>query len=121
MIELGTNDTEPPDGFQTAYQQIVQTLHRANPTARIVCLRPWQDPTNGYQPAYWQTIQAACRDWPMVVVDLAAPYLDASPHGPGGGATYRGPRDWFHPNDAGHAAIARALLAALGQPPSRVQ
>ncbi|MFI5017874.1 MAG: SGNH/GDSL hydrolase family protein, partial [Dongiales bacterium] len=116
VIEWGTNDVQPPDVYQANYRFIVQTLRAANPSARIVCLRPWQDPNNGYQPAYWHAIQAECGASPAVAVDLAPLYLDMSLHGPGGSDTYRGPRDWFHPNDAGHAAVAQAILAALAPP-----
>jgi lysophospholipase L1-like esterase len=113
VIEWGTNDVEPPDVYQANYHFIVQTLLAANPSARIVCLRPWQDPENGYQPAYWRAIETECGVWPAVAVDLSGLYLDMSLHGPGGGDTYRGPRDWFHPNDAGHAAIAQTILLEL--------
>jgi lysophospholipase L1-like esterase len=113
VIEWGTNDRELPDAYQANYHFVVQMLRAANPNARIVCLRPWQDSTNGYQPQYWQTIQAECSAWPAVTADLSELYLDSSLHGPGGGDTYRGPRDWFHPNDAGHAAIAQLILRQL--------
>jgi lysophospholipase L1-like esterase len=113
IIEWGTDDREPPDAFQANYHFVIQALRAADPNARIVCLRPWQDPTNGYQPEYWQAIQAECGAWPMLTADLAPLYLDFGLHGPGGGDTYRGPRDWFHPNDAGHAAIAQLILRQL--------
>jgi acyl-CoA thioesterase I len=113
VIEWGTDDREPPDAFQADYHFIVQTLLAANPGARVVCLRPWQDPTNGFQPEYWQAIQAECGAWPAMTADLAGLYMDFALHGPGGGDTYHGPRDWFHPNDAGHAAIAQLILRVL--------
>jgi lysophospholipase L1-like esterase len=113
VIEWGTDDREPPDAFQANYHFVVQTLRAADPNARIVCLRPWQDPTIGYQPQYWQATEAECSAWPTVIADLSELYLDFSLHGPGGADTYRGPRDWFHPNDAGHAAIAQLILRQL--------
>ena len=45
--------------------------------------------------------------------DIAPLYANEAYHGPLGRPTWVGPGDWFHPNDAGHAAIAAVVLRAL--------
>jgi acyl-CoA thioesterase-1 len=120
VVELGTNDGESPADFSTAYGQLLADLRQLNPTAHFVCVSPWQDPTSGNQSVNWASIQSACRQQHGSAVDIYPFFLNNSFHGPSGATTFltgtRGfpdVRDSFHPNDAGHAAIAQAVLAAL--------
>ena len=113
VIELGTRDTESSAAFRFAYFTIMAALLHADPGAHVICLSPWQDPTVGNQPGYWSAIQEACHAVGGVSVSLYSLFLTSRYRGPAGIATYRGLSDWYHPNDAGHAAIAQAVLAAL--------
>jgi lysophospholipase L1-like esterase len=122
VVELSTNDhaDESTDTFSTAYQAILSAVRATSPRARLVCLGPWQseDRPNA---AHWQAIQTQCAAARGVSVSLFALWTTWSYHGPAGRVVYLsgtagipGTSDWFHPNDAGHAAIAQAVLAALG-------
>jgi lysophospholipase L1-like esterase len=121
VIELGTNDHQDETGaaFASAYQAIVDAVRATSPHARLVCLGPWQ-PEDGPYPARWRVIQQVCASAGGVSVSLFALWRTWSLHGPVGRPVFlRGTAgtpnvsDWFHPNDAGHAAIAQAVLAAL--------
>ncbi|HEX9412606.1 MAG TPA: SGNH/GDSL hydrolase family protein, partial [Ktedonobacterales bacterium] len=73
----------------------------------VVCLGIWQ-PTNApngigvLAEAYDQVIWNLCPRYG----DLQALFANSAYHGPVGLSTWMGPADYFHPNDAGHAAIA---------------
>ncbi|MDQ6885501.1 MAG: SGNH/GDSL hydrolase family protein [Candidatus Dormibacteraeota bacterium] len=109
-IELGTNDvgfyTPLPD-FAAQYESIVAAL--AVPGTRVVCIGSWL-PSNAYD----DIIASICERHGGTFVSLAGFYGDNSLHAADGAAVYLGRADWFHPGDAGHAAIAQAVLASLG-------
>lgn len=118
VIELGTNDysgygAPSPSSladFHAAYASLVARAKAAAPY--VFCLGIWQPDTPnslGLTSAdYDGVIQSLC----PLYVPLQSIYDNGANHGPAGRATYLGPGDWFHPNDAGHAAIAAAVLAA---------
>ncbi len=115
VVEVGTNDfgslTQP--AFRIAYEALIAAIEERESGARFVCLGMWQgvpgpeseDPTVPYDDA----IRAAC---PGAFVSLTPLFLDFRNHGPTQQPTFRGPADWFHPNDRGHAAIAAAVESA---------
>lgn len=125
LIELGTNDIgENATVFDQDYAAILHLLRDTNPAARFVCLGPWQpwDAANNQMGA---ALTAMCQGVGGVYVDLQKLYEFDRPalpyHGPVGRQTWLGPGDWFFPNDAGHAAIAarvEAALMALFSPPA---
>jgi lysophospholipase L1-like esterase len=47
------------------------------------------------------------------VADISPLYTQPGTRGPAGRPTFLGPGDDFHPNSAGHAAIAEAIDARL--------
>jgi hypothetical protein len=53
-------------------------------------------------------------------VSLQGFYAVSAFHAADGGSSYLGRADWFHPGDQGHAAIAAAILSALGAGPAPV-
>ncbi len=113
-IELGTNDVgfnTPLADFQNQYDAIVTAL--AVPGTRVLCIGSWL-PSDLVDNA----IADICQRHGGTFVSLAGFYGDNSLHAQDGGPSYLGRADWFHPGDAGHAAIAQAVLASLGAGPS---
>lgn len=120
VVELGTNDVvasgETLTDFETAYGYILSRVHRDAPQALVVCLSTWRDPTagairSGY--AYNNAIASRCSDAGGTYVFIGDLFLDGALHGPAGVVTAFGVSDWFHPNNAGHAAIANRVIAVV--------
>ncbi|HLZ25475.1 MAG TPA: SGNH/GDSL hydrolase family protein [Ktedonobacterales bacterium] len=110
VLELGTNDylqQVPPATMQAHYAALLAWLATDNPNARLVALSVWGDPAAAA--AYNSVIQAEAATWTgaggRALVDISTLYLNPSYHWPPGSS------DTFHPNDAGHVAIAQAVLA----------
>ncbi len=120
IVELGTNDfgEVPTTTFRPAYESLIATLKHQEPGAQFVCLGVWRSPQPEPGALYGGALYDAMIDQlcPGQFVSLALLYMTWSYHGPQGQTTYRGVADWFHPNDAGHAAIAQAILTLLGVP-----
>ncbi len=109
-IELGTNDVgfqTPGADFTAQYEAILTAL--AVPGTRVLCLGSWLP-----SPSFDDIISGICERHGGTFVSLAGFYGDGSLHAVEGSAVYLGRADWFHPGDAGHAAIAQAVLASLG-------
>ncbi len=112
-IELGTNDVgfaTPADVFASQYETIISTL--AGPSTRVLCIGSWL-PSAGID----AIIAATCERHGGTFVSLNGFYGVNDFHAPDGGSSYLGRTDWFHPGDQGHAAIAAAVLSALGAGP----
>lgn len=110
VVELGTNDylnNVPPATVEQNYMTLLLYLAANNPVARLVALTVWGDPVA--ESAYNSAIAQAAAIWTGVggraIVDLGPLFLNPLNHWPTG--------DTFHPNDAGQAAIAQAVLAAV--------
>jgi lysophospholipase L1-like esterase len=122
IVEAGTNDfllQTPRARFAADYRALLAKLTAASPGAKLVCLTLWMpkeiadaQPHTIAPSSYDRTIRRECSKG--TVVDLAPIYAQASMRGPAGRSTAFGPGDDFHPNTAGHAAIARAIEARLG-------
>lgn len=111
IVELGTNDTAETNGmFFGAYNYILSHLRTYEPGVRVLCLGLWRDSS---QAPREQWMQATCMAQGVKFVPLIALYNNPAYHGPVGRSTWLGPADYFHPNDAGHAAIAQAIEAVL--------
>ncbi|TME47610.1 MAG: hypothetical protein E6I56_03515 [Chloroflexi bacterium] len=65
-------------------------------------------------------VEAACDRHGGIFVSLEGFYAVNAFHAADGGSSYLGRADWFHPGDQGHAAIAAAVLSALGAGPAPV-
>lgn len=111
VIEVGTNDSaskkEPV--FERDYRRLLDGLAKRSPGAMFLCAGVWQEQAWGYD----AIIQSACRQHGGRFVALTALFGNDDNHGPEGRPTAYGPGDLFHPNDAGHKAIARAMLDSL--------
>jgi lysophospholipase L1-like esterase len=115
-IELGTNDvgfSTPFDVFASQYETIVSTL--AGPNTRVLCIGSWLPST-----AIDDIIAQTCQRHGGTFVSLNGFYGVNDFHAQDGGSSYLGRTDWFHPGDQGHAAIAAAVVAALGAGPAPV-
>ena len=115
-IELGTNDVgfnTPPDAFASQYEAIVAAI--SAPGTQVLCIGSWL-PSAGID----QIIASTCQRHGGTFVSLNGFYAASGFHAPDGGASYLGRTDWFHPGDQGHAAIAAAVLSALGAGPPPV-
>jgi lysophospholipase L1-like esterase len=115
-IELGTNDVgfnTPPDVFANQYETIVAAV--VGPQTRMLCIGSWLPSGN-----LDGIIAQVCERHGGTFVSLSGFYAVNEFHGSDGGSSYLGRTDWFHPGDQGHAAIAAAVLSALGAGPAPV-
>jgi lysophospholipase L1-like esterase len=113
-IELGTNDVgfaTPADVFAAQYDSIVGTV--SAPNTRVLCVGSWL-PSAGID----GIIAMTCERHGGIFVSLEGFYKVNEFHASDGGSSYLGRTDWFHPGDQGHAAIAQAILSALGAGPA---
>jgi lysophospholipase L1-like esterase len=114
VVEAGTNDflyQTPRRRFADDYRALLAKVTAASPGAKLVCLTTWvpKDLPPARIPAsfYDATIRRACSAG--AVADLSPIYAQSDTRGPEGHPTFLGPGDGFHPNSAGHAAIAQAI------------
>jgi lysophospholipase L1-like esterase len=115
-IELGTNDAgfhTPGDVFIAQYEAIVAAA--TGPQTRVLCLGSWLP-----SPSFDGIIADICQRHGGTYVSLDGFYGVTDFHAPDGGSSYLGRTDWFHPGDQGHAAIAAAILSALGAGPAPI-
>jgi lysophospholipase L1-like esterase len=112
VVELGTNDAGDdvsPEIFAKQYSLILDRIRTTSPNSYLVCLSPWQPAA-----AYTTIIVSACTTRPRAsYVDISRFFDAPGMRGPAGQTTPFGISDDFHPNDAGHRAIADAVLQAL--------
>lgn len=126
VVEFGTNDygRHPlaPADFARSYTHLLDLLAGASPDATFVCVSVWGpvDHANAFgatPETYNAIIATACRQVPPrpgIYVDMTSLYAVSAFHGPQDHpSTIHEPTDAFHPNDAGHAAIAQAIFDAL--------
>ncbi len=119
VIELGTNDASgyptwqptPVAEFEADYRSVLEAVRRANPEARLVLLGVWKE--NADRDVYDGIIADLATEYGGCFVNLESLSDDPSLSGPAGTTTYNGTSDAFHPNDAGHAAIADAVEQAF--------
>lgn len=112
VIELGTNDVGIPTplaDFEAQYAELVGRIRTSSPEAAIVCAGTWTADGADYD----GIIAGVCTANAGRYVSLADLFATPDFHGPSGRDTFAGPGDDFHPNDAGHRAIADAVLAVL--------
>jgi len=108
-VELGTNDVgfaTPLEDFAQQYDSIIAGV--SAPGTRVLCVGSWLP-----GPDLDALIRRACERHGGTFVTLEGFYETAAFHAVDGAPTFRGPADWFHPGDVGHAAIAAAILTAL--------
>lgn len=115
VIELGTNDVgmqTPLERFREQYEGLTRAIRTESPEARMVCIGTW----TGWGDSYDHVIEDACTAVDGAYIDAQPLFNDAANRGPAGRATFVGTGDDFHPNNAGHRAVADAVLAVLRPP-----
>ncbi len=121
VVGLGTNDASgaptgvpaSPEAFEANLLAMVSAARTANPACRIVFLTVWQFPR--LRAAYDARIAAVSAAVGRHVVDLGPVKDDPMCSGPAGMTTAWGPSDGWHPNDAGHSAIALRLVTVIDE------
>lgn len=116
VVELGTNDvpkTSIPD-FQRDYTGLLDAVRQKSPHAVLLCLSVWGEDSPKVQQMN-KAIATDCTQRSGGYVPISDLYGDPANRGPAGtirksdGAVL----DDFHPNLAGHTAIAQKVLAGL--------
>jgi acyl-CoA thioesterase-1 len=112
VLEVGTTDLSGTDlkTFTANYIGLVAATRASSPKAGLVCAGTWSRLGANFD----AVIQAACDYADGAFVSLQPLYSDAANRGPAGVAGPYGTSDDEAPNDAGHRAIAAALLGAVG-------
>lgn len=117
VVELGTNDkakATPIPEFRAAYVDLLNKITEKSPDVALVCAGVWEDVNGGPDAVpYNNVISTECAARDGRFVNLTPIYKDPATIGPVGVPAYGGVSDDFHPNDAGHRAIADLLLAAI--------
>ena len=119
IIELGTNDAggkTPTDTFRKEYQNYLKRIRSVSPSVHFVCLGVWYRPETQIAQDLDTVIQQTCEANSGTFVSLSDLYSNAKNRGPRGMQTWKGKSDLFHPNTAGHLAIANRLLQELSLP-----
>jgi acyl-CoA thioesterase I len=119
VIELGTNDASgyptwqptPAQEFEADYRSVLEAVRSVRPQARLVLVSVWKE--NADRVIYDGIIAALATEYGGCYVNLESLSDDAVYSGPAGTPTYNGTSDAFHPNDAGHEAIAGAVEQAF--------
>lgn len=112
VIELGTNDvgaTTDPVAFGASYAQLAGSL--AQTSGRLVCVGVLRD--GKYAVALDEQIERVCDRDGGAFVSITDLWHAPGMFDPQGTPDYPGTADGGHPNDAGHAEIARRIMAAL--------
>lgn len=114
FVEIGANDSVAitPAQFSADYTALLDEVRAMAPRAGLVCDGVWNGPK--FAALMDRELRPVCASHGGVVVPLTDLYVIESNRGPAGSPVPGGGvRDQFHPNDAGHAAIARKMLGAL--------
>jgi len=116
VIELGTNDVgngASLEDFTADYTTLITNVTTANPGVPLVCAGIWKGDGSPRVDDFDATIKSTCEAAGGVYASLKSIYQAPANSGPEGVATFQGASDLFHPNDAGHAAIAERLLKRI--------
>lgn len=118
VIELGTNDRNnsvPMAEFKEAYVSLLDRVVDGSPGVSLVCAGVWE--AGGGSPEVTEQdviIKTECGSRGGTFVSLRPIYFQEEVHiGPAGIPAFGGVADDYHPNSAGHQAIATALLGAF--------
>lgn len=113
LVELGTNDAmkENPGKFGEDYRAFITAVRAASPDAPMICAGAWQ--TNYRASSVDPLIASTCVDFKGRYVSLNPLFNVDTNRGPDKARGVYGVGDNFHPNSAGHKAIAARLLEEL--------
>jgi acyl-CoA thioesterase-1 len=117
IVELGTNDTGGRTEiglFEQQYNTLMAKIMDPSPNSGLVCVGTWGQPGPGTgTDAYDDVIEKVCTTFGGIYVDASDTFTNTENRGPAGLATWGGESDTFHPNDAGHRALADLVLGAI--------
>lgn len=120
VLELGSNDARHGTSltrFRQDYDAMLALVQQHSPHVQLVCMGTWWGRAAtfaaGSAADYDGVISRLCRDHGGQFVGVRDLFDQPGLRGPAGRSTYRGRSDGYHPNDAGHAALARRLLPAV--------
>lgn len=110
IIELGTNDTgkTPLPEFTADYEKLL-TVQSAKDSV-LICVGVYQSGTTG---GFDDAISKSCAAHGGTFVRISDLKTSAATIAPAGDPAYPMAADGYHPNSAGHAEIARRILAGL--------
>jgi lysophospholipase L1-like esterase len=119
IVELGTNDCSgwpgatptPAAEFEGEYRTLLSGLRTTRPGCTLILLGVWKQA--GARATYDGILERLADEYSATYVSLEQLSDTATLCGPAGSPTYLGVSDVFHPNDAGHAAIAAAVENAV--------
>ncbi len=112
VVEVGSTDVGKVGvtAFSRSYRALVSSVRSSSPHAALVCVGTWNAQGAGFDRA----IASACAGERGRFVSLQALYANAANHSSAGTSGFYGTADGVEPNDAGHRAIAAAILGAVG-------
>lgn len=115
VVEAGTNDAArhtDPTAFSNTYGRLLDALRVTSPRAGLLCAGAWGD--SGSVASTDRMIERICTERGGRFVPLYSSFESTGTRGPDGARLPSGAViDGFHPNDAGHAAIAQQLLGHI--------
>lgn len=112
IIELGTNDVGVPvplETFKANYVNLFNMVKKSSPDVRFMCASTWAKDS----PTFDVAIHDLCETVDGAYVDLTGAKAVPANRGPKDVQTEFGLSDAFHPNDAGHKAIAEAIISKI--------
>ena len=112
VLELGTVDEKSvsAEAFRVSYGALVSQVRKTSPTADLVCVGTWSAAGGAFD----AIINRACTAAGGRFVSLGGLYANSANRGPARVSGFYGFSDDIAPNNAGHRAIATAILAAVG-------
>ncbi|WP_420826366.1 SGNH/GDSL hydrolase family protein [Rhodococcus rhodochrous] len=113
VIELGTNDVgnTDPTAFRGGYDAVVTKIRTANPDAGLLCIGTWGPSARTKR--YDYEIRESCREAGGTFVPISRFYAQSRFRGSAGASSGGQASDAFSPNQAGHEAIAGAILEVI--------
>jgi lysophospholipase L1-like esterase len=115
VVQLGSTeagDRMDTAAFSNAYSSALHSLKEKSQNIGIVCLSVWQS-TGANAGAYDRIIQEQCQSVGGQFISVSLVFSNVENRGPEGLPTWAGTSDTFHPNDAGHLAIAELILERI--------
>jgi acyl-CoA thioesterase-1 len=111
VLEVGANDVGKSTmaEWRSGYRRLLDAVAASSPGADVVCLGPWNAPRPSRR--YEAVVRELCAD--ATYLPLSDLYATPGLRGPAGVETSLGASDGFHPNDAGHRAMADLLLGEV--------
>lgn len=113
VLEAGANDVghTSPREFKRDYRLLLERVEAGSSHVTVLCLGPWGAPRRAAP--YNRVVRSLCDRPGMGYAPLSDLYAERGTRGPAGTRTFLGKRDAYHPNNTGHAAIARRVRQLL--------